>query len=342
MVSNSPCPAYLQNQRLRSLWLVAGLLLATAARAQDIDPEVRRVALETAASGDVLFAQGDYVAALGQFTRAAELVSAPTLLLRQGECLEKMGRLIEAAEAYRKAADFAVQDNTTEPFRLAVATAKVRLTTINARIAHLELIVQADQPESVRVTMNERPVSAPQRQTAMALNPGQYRVKAVAGSRMAIADVILEEGSQKQVTLRLFRAPAPDLTPNFVPAPVPRLPSSDTRRRSSHQDTVGWVAVGVGAAGILTGVATGVEVLHLKQELDQHGCVNSVCGPGQRQDVHTYNSLRVASTAGFIVGGVGLVVGVALVHFMPRSQQASRKRLIPWLGIGSAGVAGAF
>ena len=71
MVSNPPRPAYLHNQLLQSLWLVAGLLLVTAARAQDIDPEVRRVALETAASGDALFAQGDYVAALGQFTRAA-------------------------------------------------------------------------------------------------------------------------------------------------------------------------------------------------------------------------------------------------------------------------------
>ena len=87
---------------------------------------------------------------------------------------------------------------------------------------------------------------------------------------------------------------------------------------------------------------TGLEVFRLKHELDKNGCVNSICGPEQRQDVHTYNSLRVVSTAGFIVGGVGLMVGGTLVYFTPHTARVGRQRLIPWLGIGSAGISGAF
>ncbi len=321
--------------------LVVAHLFAVTARAQDIDPQVRQAALELATSGDALFASGNYEAALERFTRASELVSAPTLIVRQAECLEKLGQLVEAAAAYRKAAQFPVDDSATEPFRLAVATAQSRSAAIEARASHLEVIVQAPDPDAVLVTLNDQPLPVSQRQKALELNPGRYRVRATAGSQSAFEEVTLEEGSRRQVTLRLLPAAAPPAPPSSQPAIVhdsPREPKPST----SLVPTLGWISLGVGAAGLLTGIGTGIEVFHLRHELDKSGCINTVCGPGQDGDVHTYNSLRVVSTSAFVVGGVGLAVGSALFYFAPRSDRAGREHFTPWVDIGSAGFSGRF
>ena len=322
--------------------LVAAQLFAVTARAQDIDPQLRQAALELATSGDALFASGSYAAALEKFTRASELVTAPTLMVRQAECLEKLARLVEAAEAYRKAAQFPVGDNATEPFRLAVATANGRIAAIEARTSHLELIVQAPDPDAVLVTLNDQPLSAPQRQKALELNPGRYRVRATAGSQSAFEEVTLEEGSRRQVTLRLFPVAVSPTLPSSRPSTMRDSRAPEAKPNTSLVPTLGWISLGVGAAGLLTGIGTGIEVFHLKHDLDKSGCTNSVCGPEQQGDVRTYNSLRVVSASGFVVGGVGLAVGSALLYFAPRTERAGRKHLAPWVGIGSAGLSGSF
>lgn len=330
------------------LLFVAANLMCWSAYAQEIDPGVRRAALEMAASGDSLFAQGDYAAALAQFTRAAELVTAPTLMLRQAECLEKLGRLVDAAEAYRHAADFAISETTTEPFRLAVANAKQRLTAVEARTAHLGLVIQAEHPESVLVTLNENPVSVPQRQNTIVLDPGHYRIRAIQGTESASSEVTLEEGSRVQVVLRLPIAPpavgtAETARPNpKAPPPAAAPPPATIRQHSSVHRTAGWVSLSVGGVGVLTGLIAGFEVYHLKRELDHNGCIDSVCGPDQRQDVQTYNAMRVLSATGAIVGGLGLAVGGALLYFAPHAEPAASARITPWLGPSSAGIAGAF
>ncbi len=322
--------------------LVVAQLVAVAAWAQDIDPQERQAALELATSGDALFASGNYATALERFTRASELVAAPTLMVRQAECLEKLGRLVEAAATYRKAAQFPVDDNATEPFRLAVAAAKSRLAAVEARTSHLEIIVQAPNPDAVLVTLNDKAFSVPQRQKALELNPGRYKVRATAGSQSALEEVTLEEGSRRQVTLRLFpTAPSPVL-PNSQPAVVHDSRAPEPKRSTSLRPTLGWISLGVGAAGLLTGIGTGIEVFHLKRDLDKSGCIDGVCGRELQGDVHTYNSLRVVSAAGFVVGGVGLAVGSALFYFAPREERAHREKLIPWVGIGSAGFSGRF
>jgi hypothetical protein len=322
--------------------LVAAQLFAVTARAQDIDPEVRQVALELAAGGDALFASGNYATALERFTRASELVTAPTLMVRQAECLEKLGRLVEAAEAYRKATQFPVGDNATEPFRLAVAAANGRIAAIEARVARLEVIVKAPDPDAVLVTLNDQPLSVPQRQKALELNPGQYQVRAKAGSQSAFEAVTLEEGSRMQVTLRLFPVAVSPAVPRSRPSTMHDSRAPEPKANTSLGLTLGWISLGVGAAGILTGIGTGVEVFHLRHDLDKSGCIDTVCGPEQQRDVRTYNSLRVVSTAGFVVGGVGLAVGSALLYFAPRTERAGRKHLTPWVGIGSVGLSGGF
>jgi hypothetical protein len=114
--------------------------------------------------------------------------------------------------------------------------------------------------------------------------------------------------------------------------------SSSVSNSGSAQRTWGWVVAGVGAAGLLTGAVTGIVVMSntsLRSDCPNGGCASSKSG-----SVDTYNLMRNISTAGFIVGGVGVAVGVSLLLWTPRHE--SEPRMALWFGPSSAGVKGAF
>jgi hypothetical protein len=78
-------------------------LVATAGEASGqapIDPATRGSARQLGDEAGEDFAKGDYAAALDKYTRADKLIHLPTLSLRIARCLDKLGRLVEAAERY--------------------------------------------------------------------------------------------------------------------------------------------------------------------------------------------------------------------------------------------------
>jgi len=102
------------------------------------------------------------------------------------------------------------------------------------------------------------------------------------------------------------------------------------------------VSLGVGGAGLVVGAVTGVMVFSKKAQLDKGDCVGSVCGPTERSNVDTYMTLRTVSTAGLVVGAVGVAAGVTLLLTAPKSNPTAESYVAPWLGVASAGVAGRF
>src|SRR4051812_4084136 len=80
--------------------VIALALLAAPARAQSLDDSTRSAARGLGEEGIALFDRGDYAGALARFERAEAVVRMPTLSLRAAWCLEKLGRLVEAAERY--------------------------------------------------------------------------------------------------------------------------------------------------------------------------------------------------------------------------------------------------
>ncbi len=105
-------------------------------------------------------------------------------------------------------------------------------------------------------------------------------------------------------------SPSPPATPPAVPpeAPPPASPSSPLR-------TVGWVVGGVGAAGLVVGVVSGIIAVSDKSAAN---CTGDVC----QGSVSGVKSAALASTVGFVAGGALLAGGVGLIVFAPRSSSA--------------------
>jgi hypothetical protein len=139
--------------------------------------------------------------------------------------------------------------------------------------------------------------------------------------------VLVREGDKSQavaVVLGALRAPSTATAPLSGPSP----------ESSGRWRTIGWIAGGVGLAGLGVGAVFGGIAVADKGAAH---CVNNVCDPGTLDGM---KSAATASTVGFVAGGVLLAGGAALVLFAPHGDGASSAavtggvRLVPVLSSG--------
>jgi hypothetical protein len=90
------------------------------------------------------------------------------------------------------------------------------------------------------------------------------------------------------------------------------------------------------------GTGTGIAALLTKHRLDEDGCTGTVCPPAQRNDVRAYNALRIASTTGFVIGGLGALAGGLTLLVRPQKNQPEHPAVAAWITADSAGVQGTF
>ena len=111
---------------------------------------------------------------------------------------------------------------------------------------------------------------------------------------------------------------------------------------SSGQSAWGWAGIGIGAAGLGVGITGAIVVAVTRSQLQSHGCTGNTCVGVDRfqNSVNSYNTWRNVSTAGFIVGGIGTVTGVALLLATPRHQSSGSVGL--HIGPGTVSLRGAF
>jgi hypothetical protein len=65
------------------------------------------------------YEQRKYAEALDRFDRAGTIIQAPTITLHAARSLDKLGRLIEAAERYRTCISTPLEDKASDAFRAA-------------------------------------------------------------------------------------------------------------------------------------------------------------------------------------------------------------------------------
>jgi hypothetical protein len=104
------------------------------------------------------------------------------------------------------------------------------------------------------------------------------------------------------------------------------------------------VAGGAGVVGLGVGIGAGLAATSKHSTL-QGECMDSVCPPTAKAegDLDSFHSLRTVSAVGYAVGALGLIGGGVLFFVAPTRKRATTAAVVaPWLGLGTAGVRGAF
>jgi hypothetical protein len=175
------------------------------------------------------------------------------------------------------------------------------------------------------------------------MNPGAHVIVATAGSARDEARIELREGESKKVELKSSPQPgAPPLAPAPPPALEPVAPPQSAAPASNTPAVLMGVGFGLGGVGLLVGAITG-GIAMSKASSVSAACQGLTCPRSVDSDLSSGRALGNASTAMFVVGGAGVVVGVVGVVLARKSKPPSdAARVTPWVGLGRAGLAGSF
>ncbi len=323
--------------------------LAPAAAAQsDAD---RATARQLAKEGHVAYDEQDYATAADRFARAAGLVPAPTLWLGLARAQAGLGKLVSAQELYRKIGREGVAKGSPAPWSRALKSAAKEVAALEPRVPRVVLDVKG--PSAAKVTIDDVEVPAVALGADRPVDPGTHVVRATAeGFAPAERSFQIAEGERASVTLALAALPAATppafaLTPpvgapepaaprRAPPGPEPAAPASGWRQ------SVGYAALGVGAAGVALGGVVGVLFLRQRGVLKDDCIPADKCPPAMRDDVDRYHLYGTLSPVGLLAGGALAAGGVALLLTAPRPTSSQGRSLAPALGPGYAGLRGGF
>lgn len=272
------------------------------------DSHTRTAARTIAAQGAEAFERRDYLAALDLFERAGALVEAPTIVVMQARTLVELRRWVEAADRYSLAMNLKSPDSGNPAFQQAVQAAAAESEALRARIPLLKVKLRGTRP--AEVWLDGRPLPPPLVGVDNPLDPGNHRIEVRESDRTPIVrEVVLLEGAREEVTIALRDdSPPPAAAHSELPQTdaEPLQADTGTGDGTSH-DTLGWVALGAGAASTLVGVGTGIYALSKKSTLDD--ACKPGCPPSVEDDIHSFRQFRSVSYAAFGLGAAGLALG---------------------------------
>jgi hypothetical protein len=349
-------------KRVLSAFLITTLttsLVAPAAFAQE-QPQAENVAAARSLGlqGIKLADAGDCKGAIEKLSRAESLYHAPSILGRLGECQVNVGQVVAGTENLNRVVREQLAATAPKAFKDAQERAKGVLNTALPKIARLTVRVEpADAKPQVTVAGTTIPAAliGVERPT----DPGTHEVLVTApGYLDQKTSVTLAEGGTQDLSIKLEKDPnAAAATPPpavVAPPPVvttgPTQPPADTAPKKNN--TLAYVALGVGGVGLVVGGVTGFLALGKKSDLKD--CVGNSCPSSQKDTLDSAKSMATISTVGFTVGFVGVGVGVVLLLTGGGSNNASaakpqlakhagdRLQMQPYFGGNAAGVTGTF
>lgn len=192
--------------------------------------------------------------AVDAFQRSLELAPRAMTVMNLAGALAQVGRLVEAAEAYRMFLSEA-QSGTAARVR---GEAQRQLDALEARIPHVRLEITG-RLDSDTVSLDEYQLSAAAIGSPLPVDPGDHTLTlARDGVEPRTVTFHVEEGTQSDVTLE---AP-PDLglpPPDDTTSPLDDAPPPPAAGRSIFDEPAFWIVGGVLLAGLVAGgVAIGV------------------------------------------------------------------------------------
>jgi hypothetical protein len=305
-------------------------LLSTTGRASAAGPSAddRETSRSLYAEGMELLDAHDYAGAERACGGAHALVKAPTSAACWARALEGLGRLVEARDVFLEAVHFPVAMDEPGVFTSARDASRVEADSLSKRIPAVTLVVSgAPSSSPLRVTIDGVSVPGETARLPRRTNPGTHTIVVAApGFESTTVTVQAGEGEDRRVDVVLHSAPST--------ATAAEVPSA----RVKQPRAIALVAGGVGVAGLVFGIASGLAAQSKHTALAGE-CSGGQCPPSAQGEIDSFHSLRTLSTIGYVVGAAGIVGGVVLWLTAPTSAgPALGMRLDPT----SARVVGAF
>lgn len=185
--------------------LGAAVLVPTqSAFAQTTSDSDRAAARELYFSGVALQDGGKFADALDKFSRANQVITAPTNLLHMAECEAMLGRLVESTEHYRAASRMSLPPNAPTALKNAQDQAAQEVKGVEQRVPELKIDVTPANVPTLSVTIDDQPLNAALVGVARPINPGTHRVAASApGYSRAEQTIDIKERAKQTITLTL-------------------------------------------------------------------------------------------------------------------------------------------
>lgn len=337
MIGHGPLHLARRGSRRAAVALTAVWLSVTGtglAQPSPVDDATRNAARDLAHRASEAYARGDYETAQDLFHRSHALVAAPTLSLREGQALQKLGRLVEAAEAYVRTLRTPIDAGSPAVFVEAVELAEQELAALRPRVPKLKVVVNgAADPRRVQVELDGRLLPPALIGVEMPVNPGHHELSAAAPEgRTVTARLALLERETRVVVLELGRSAQASGPP----------PNSASDGSAAPHRTWAFVAFGASAVGLGLGIGAGVIAVERHADAERR-CPDARCVPGSRgaDDVDAFRTWRTVSTTGYALAVVGAGAGAALL-LTSRSPERGRAWVRPFVGPGQLGVVGRF
>lgn len=316
-------PSERMTRRALSTVAFLAVALTCAATVRAASAEDRAAAARHAKQAQEARRQGQLAEACDHLQEVERLDPKLPSLMELADCTEQLGKLVEAQALWAAARDRARLNEKPQ----SRARAEERLASVEKRVAHLTLQLDADQAAGAEIFLNETLVDASSLGAALALNPGAHRVVVkLAGHEDAQHEVTLAEGESQTLDLAPGRAiaapPPPPPPPKADPPPRP-LETAAQPGSGSTQKTLGLV---LGGTGLLSaGVGGGFWFVGYR---DSDGL--------SRQPEQQLLAGQI-----LVLGGAALfVTGAVLFATAPSESSSTRARLpvVPAVAIGPQGT----
>jgi len=325
--------------------------------------------------------------AIDKLARAEKLHHSAIVQGKLGECQISLGKLVDGTENLRKVLREPLPPAPSPALLKARERAQTALDGAKPKIAFLMISVKGPKEVSTAtVTVDGESVPPALLDADRPTDPGEHVIEASApGYLKASARVSVKEAERKAVSVRL------DVDPNAVapppPAsqaesgagaqhspqrePTPAPPARESRFAVGADNSGGAASAGpnrtgayiawtVGGVALAVGAAFGAVAMKNKNELDNQ-CRDNRCPETEGDRLSSAKTYGNVSTAGFIVGGVGVVLGTVLFFTAsgstsgsgssvrtagaaPPSRPTGLAAFEPraYVGVGQIGLAGSF
>ncbi len=302
--------------------LLAGATLSPVSSAQPRD----------AAAAEALFRQGreasdegDHRTACAKFRESHRLDPALGTLFNIADCEERLGNVATAWTTFREVAQRLPPADDRRPL------AEQRASLLEDRLPRLSVHFEGPSPPGTKITRNGVPLGSASMDAHLPVDPGVQRVIVDSpGRARAIFEIQASEGSRQTLTVRVG-APNRGAAALGSDASTPGEPAP-----KSGSPTLGWLVGGVGVVGLAVGSIAGVAVLSKKSTVDANCDARKVCNREGADAADEGRTLSTVSTAGFVVGALGIGLGGYLL--LSTSKDGSETALAPAAGTRGGSV----